>query len=136
MAEPRTVIPLSGYSTVIWATGFRPHFPFLEPHLLDRRGAIIHDGGVMAEHGMYVLGQPFLRRRRSSFLEGVGVDAADLSGHLAWHVAGKRSSGSWRSVGGARRPRAGRPGQLAGRRQGWLERSMPGSMATRRSSPA
>jgi putative flavoprotein involved in K+ transport len=106
VAEPRTMIPLSGYSTVIWAAGFRPHFPFLEPHLLDRRGAIVHDGGVMTQRGMYVLGQPFLRRRKSSFLEGVGVDAADLSGHLAGHVAGKRSCGSWPSVVGARRPRA------------------------------
>ncbi len=85
--EPRTNIPLADYSTVIWATGFRPHFPFLEPHLLDRRGAIVHDGGVMAQPGMYVLGQPFLRRRKSSFLEGIGADAVDLSDHLARWLA-------------------------------------------------
>jgi putative flavoprotein involved in K+ transport len=86
---PRTTIELSGYSTVIWATGFRPHFPFLEPHLLDRRGAALHDGGVMTQPGLYLLGQPFLRRRRSSFLAGIGDDAVDLSGHLARHLSGE-----------------------------------------------
>ncbi|HEX9258758.1 MAG TPA: NAD(P)-binding domain-containing protein [Acidimicrobiales bacterium] len=85
--EPRTVIALSAYSSVIWATGFRPHFPFLDPRLLDRRGAIVHDGGVMAEPGMYVLGQPFLRRRKSQFLDGLGPDAVDLSDHLARHLS-------------------------------------------------
>jgi putative flavoprotein involved in K+ transport len=88
--EPRTVIPLSAYSSVIWATGFRPHFPFLDPRLLDRRGAIVHEGGVMTQPGMYLLGQPFLRRRKSSFLDGVGPDAVDLSDHLARHLSGGR----------------------------------------------
>ena len=40
----------------------------------------------MAAPGMYVLGLPFLRRRKSSFLDGVGPDAADLTTHLAEHL--------------------------------------------------
>ena len=31
---------------------------------------------------MYVLGLPFMRRRKSSFIDGVGDDAADLAAHL------------------------------------------------------
>lgn len=71
------------FSTVVWATGFRPEYPWLEPHLLDRKGMIVHCGGIMTQPGMYVLGLPFLRRRKSSFLDGVGPDANDLSSHLA-----------------------------------------------------
>ena len=81
-----TTADLSGIGTVIWATGFRPNYPWLEPHLLDRKGAIRHDGGVMDAPGMYVLGLPFTRRRKSSFIDGVGPDAQELSAHLTQHL--------------------------------------------------
>ena len=83
VATPPTVLRLDGFNTVIWATGFKPEYPWLGSHLLDRKGAIRHDGGVMEEPGMYVLGMPFTRRRKSSFLGGVGPDAQFLSAHLA-----------------------------------------------------
>ncbi len=73
---------LSDVSTVIWATGFRPHYPWLESHHLDRKGAIRHDGGVMERPGMYVLGLPFTRRRKSSFIDGVGPDAQEIAATL------------------------------------------------------
>jgi putative flavoprotein involved in K+ transport len=81
-----TTMDLTGVSTVIWATGFRPNYPWLEPHLLDHKGAIRHDGGAMEQPGMYVLGLPFTRRRNSSFIDGVGPDATELSSHLAQHL--------------------------------------------------
>lgn len=81
-------LDIDQFSTVIWATGFRPHYPWLETDLLDGRGSIVHDGGVMTRPGMYVIGQPFGRRRRSSFIDGSGPDAEDLSAMLAIHVAG------------------------------------------------
>jgi putative flavoprotein involved in K+ transport len=90
--EPTTVPPaatttdLGDVRTVVWATGFRPDYPWLEPHLLDRKGAIRHDGGVMDAPGMYVLGLPFTRRRKSSFIDGVGPDARELTVHLAEHL--------------------------------------------------
>ncbi len=84
--EAVTTADLRGIDTVIWATGFRPDYPWLEPNLLDRKGAIRHDGGVMDAPGMYVLGLPFTRRRKSSFIDGVGPDADDLSAHLAQHL--------------------------------------------------
>lgn len=83
---PPTELPLSRFGTVIWATGFVPHYPWLDSRLLDRKGAIVHDGGVMTEPGMYVLGLPFLRRRKSSFLDGVGPDAIELTSRLAHHL--------------------------------------------------
>ena len=73
--------------TVVWATGFRPEYPWLDQRLLDRKGRLVHDGGVLPLPGLYVLGLPFLRRRKSSFLDGVGPDADDLATHLVGHLA-------------------------------------------------
>jgi putative flavoprotein involved in K+ transport len=73
--------------TVIWATGFRPDYSWLNVPVLDRKGQIRHDGGIVAESpGLYLLGMPFLRRRKSSLIDGVGDDARDLSAHLAGYV--------------------------------------------------
>lgn len=77
---------LRPFGTVVWATGFRPKYPFLDQRLLDRRDRLVHDGGVLSAPGMYVLGLPFLRRRKSSFLDGVGPDADELTTHLVGHL--------------------------------------------------
>ncbi len=74
----------AGIRTVLWATGFRPDYSWLEIPVLDRKGNLRHDGGVVTDSpGLYVLGLPFLRRRKSTLIDGVGDDARDLSGHLA-----------------------------------------------------
>jgi putative flavoprotein involved in K+ transport len=86
VGTPINTIDLSSIRTVVWATGFRPNYPWLESTLLDHRGAIVHDGGVMNAEGMYVLGLPFGRRRKSSFIDGVGPDAIELTEHLASHL--------------------------------------------------
>lgn len=80
--EPTVAMETSSIGTVVWATGYQPEYPWLDPTFLDRKGAVIHDGGVMACPGMFVLGLPFMRRRKSSFLDGVGADASDLAGVL------------------------------------------------------
>ena len=77
----------AGIRTVIWATGYRPDYSWLDVPVLDRKGRIRHDGGVVAASGMYVLGLPFMRRRKSSFLDGAGNDAADLAAHLSFGLA-------------------------------------------------
>ena len=79
-------LDLRSIDTIVWATGFRPTYPWLDDSMLDARGRLIHDGGVLPAPGMYVLGLPFMRRRKSSFLDGVGPDADELSTHLAGHL--------------------------------------------------
>ena len=64
--------------TIIWATGFRPDYSWLDVGVLDPKGFIRHDGGVVDSPGMYLIGSPFLRRRKSSFIDGIRADAEDL----------------------------------------------------------
>jgi putative flavoprotein involved in K+ transport len=84
--EAPTQLDLTAFSTVVWATGYRPTYSWLGPDALDRRGRPAHDGGVGAIPGLYFIGLPFLRRRRSNLLAGLGADAADLSAHLRTYL--------------------------------------------------
>lgn len=68
-------------TTVVWATGYAPDHDFLDLPVFDRKGHIRHDGGVVAP-GLYVMGLPFLRRRKSQHIDGAGADARDLADHL------------------------------------------------------
>ena len=86
--SPRLELDLGSgeISTVVWATGFRPDYSWLDVPVLDHKGLIRHDGGITAAPGLYVMGLPFMRRRKSSFLFGVTDDARDICEHLAAYV--------------------------------------------------
>jgi putative flavoprotein involved in K+ transport len=73
-------------ATIVWATGYRPDLSWLHVPVLDRRGQVVHDGGVTACPGLYLIGMPFLRRRKSSLIGGAADDAAELTTHLAGHL--------------------------------------------------
>ena len=77
--------------TIIWAVGYRPDYTWLELPILDRKGMVRHDGGVVASPGMYLMGIQFMRRRKSALIDGAGDDARDLSAHLASYLAGRVS---------------------------------------------
>jgi putative flavoprotein involved in K+ transport len=87
-----TTLPLCRFETIIWATGYRPSYSWLDRAAFDTRGRIPHDGGVCTLPGLYLLGLPFLRRRKSSFIDGVGPDAAELAGHLHAHLDHRTSA--------------------------------------------
>jgi len=72
--------------TILWATGFRPDYSYLDLPILDRKGRVRHDGGVVEAPGMYLMGIQFLRRRKSALIDGAGDDARDLSAHLASYL--------------------------------------------------
>jgi putative flavoprotein involved in K+ transport len=95
-ASPPLALDLvrAGIGTIVWATGFRPNYSWLQVPVLDAKGQIRHDGGVVSEApGLYVTGLPFLRRRKSSLIDGAGDDARDLSAHLAGYL-GATSAGA------------------------------------------
>jgi putative flavoprotein involved in K+ transport len=75
-----------GIESVVWATGFRADLSFLEVPVLDRKARVVHDGGITAAPGLYVMGLPFLRRRKSTLIDGADADARDLADHLVGHL--------------------------------------------------
>jgi hypothetical protein len=75
--------------TIIWATGYRPDYSWLDVPVFDRKGMVRHDGGVVSSPGMYLMGTPFLRRRKSTLIDGAGDDARDLSDHLVSYLRGQ-----------------------------------------------
>ena len=92
--------------TIVWACGYRPDYSWLHLPVFDRRGRVVHDGGVVGgAPGVYLLGTPFLRRRRSSFISGADHDTRDLADHLH-HWLDSRPP----APPGVRDPRQRRPG--------------------------
>jgi putative flavoprotein involved in K+ transport len=75
--------------TIIWATGFRPDYAWLDVPVFDARGRLRHDGGVVDSPGLYALGLPVLRRRRSTFICGIEDDAREVVDHLDGYLAGR-----------------------------------------------
>jgi putative flavoprotein involved in K+ transport len=72
----------AGVSTVIWATGHRRGYSWLDVPVVGTDGELTHRHGITPVPGLYVLGQRFQRTRRSNFLDGVGADAAVITRHL------------------------------------------------------
>jgi putative flavoprotein involved in K+ transport len=88
-SSPRLSIDLrrGEIRSVVWATGFRPDYSWLQVPVVDEKGNLQHDGGVVDAPGLYALGLPLLRRRRSSFIHGADADARDVITHLVGHLA-------------------------------------------------
>jgi len=75
---------------IVWATGFRPDYRWLDVPVVDTKGQLRHDGGVVDSPGVYALGLPVLRRRKSTFICGIEDDARDVIDHLTRYLAGRR----------------------------------------------
>jgi putative flavoprotein involved in K+ transport len=76
-----------GIRSIVWATGFRPDYSWLHVPVVNEKGYLRHDGGIVEAPGMYALGLPVLRRRKSSFIHGIEDDARELMDHLAGYLA-------------------------------------------------
>ncbi|HJQ04490.1 MAG TPA: NAD(P)/FAD-dependent oxidoreductase [Nocardioides sp.] len=85
LTDPTLEVDLAeaGITTILWATGYRADYSWLEVDTFDERGRPIHRRGVSNEPGIYFLGLPWLSRRGSSFIWGVWHDAKHLAGHIA-----------------------------------------------------
>ncbi|HVL34935.1 MAG TPA: NAD(P)-binding domain-containing protein [Burkholderiales bacterium] len=95
-ASPPLALDLvpAGIRTVLWATGFHPDTSWLHVPVLDRKGRVRHDGGIVTESpGLYLMGAQFMRRRKSALIDGAGDDARELAAHIAHFLGGRAVSG-------------------------------------------
>jgi putative flavoprotein involved in K+ transport len=92
--DPPPVIPVpttpskvdlrrAGITSVVWATGYRPTYPWLRVPVLDSDGRIRHRRGITDVPGLYAIGLRFQQRRNSTFIDGARHDAAYLTEHIA-----------------------------------------------------
>jgi putative flavoprotein involved in K+ transport len=82
-------------ANVIWCTGFRSDYGWLDIPLPYRYGAPAHyRGAVEGCPGLYFMGLPFIHSISSALLGGVGRDA----GYIAGHIAGLRRLGTSHAV--------------------------------------
>ncbi|APX22626.1 MAG: FAD-dependent oxidoreductase [Rhodobacteraceae bacterium] len=84
MTEPLESLDLEAAEirTIIWATGYRQDFDWIELDTFDADGRPVHQRGVSAEPGLYFLGLPWLSRRGSSFIWGVWHDARHIADQI------------------------------------------------------
>ena len=82
--RPRRVeLAAAGISAVIWCTGFRSDWSWVDLPIFDGRGYPSNTRGVTCAAGVYVLGLPWLHTWGSGRLSAVGADAEYLAEHIA-----------------------------------------------------
>lgn len=88
--KPRRRLDLAeaGVRSVIWCTGFRADFSWIDLPVLDADGEPRHERGVSPVPGLYFLGFPWLYKRKSGIICGVAEDAA----FIAERIAGKATA--------------------------------------------
>jgi putative flavoprotein involved in K+ transport len=72
----------AGIAAIVWATGYRPAYPWLAVPALDHDGRLRHRRGVTDVPGLYAIGLRFQSRRNSTFIDGSRHDAAYLADHI------------------------------------------------------
>ena len=72
----------AGISTIIWTTGFRSEWAWVELPIFDGAGYPTHQRGVTSMDGIYVLGLPWLYTWGSGRFVGVGRDADFVAKHV------------------------------------------------------
>lgn len=84
--ETELDLDAAGIGTVLWATGYRLDFGWVDLPVLDEWGYPRHVRGITEHPGLYAVGLPWLHSEPSSVLAGVGADAE----HVVAHLAGRR----------------------------------------------
>jgi putative flavoprotein involved in K+ transport len=91
---PRTAGARDGYpvlddghvvhaANVIWCTGFRPDYRWLDLPGFEKNAAPVHVRGVLASQpGLYLIGEFFQHSLTSSLIGGVGCDAEHIAKHI------------------------------------------------------
>ncbi|MEP2027211.1 MAG: NAD(P)/FAD-dependent oxidoreductase [Paracoccaceae bacterium] len=75
-----------GITTILWATGYRREYPWLKVPVLSTSGEVQQIGGVTPMAGLFTMGLPFMRRRNSTYIDGVGHDAWVIAQRISRHL--------------------------------------------------
>lgn len=75
-----------GITNVIWASGFRLDFSWIDLDLATRDGYPEQTQGVSRYPGLYFMGLQLMHTRKSGLIFGVGEDAAHVVSVLAAHL--------------------------------------------------
>ena len=73
----------AGIGAIIWATGYRVDFGWIDFPIFDDFGYPIQQRGVTAQPGLFFVGLHFMSKRKSTLLAGVGEDAAFVVEQIA-----------------------------------------------------
>ncbi len=75
------------FDNIVWASGFRFDFGWIDPAARDGHGYPRQQRGITPVPGLAIVGLPFLHTRGSTFIGRVGRDADHVAEHLAAYVA-------------------------------------------------
>jgi putative flavoprotein involved in K+ transport len=72
----------AGITTILWASGYRPDYSWVEVEVCDEFGWPVQARGVSEHPGLYFVGVNWLHKRKSALFGGVGEDAEHVVSHL------------------------------------------------------
>jgi putative flavoprotein involved in K+ transport len=72
----------AGITTILWASGYRPDYSWIELEVADQFGWPVQERGASAHPGLYFVGVNWLHKRKSALFGGVGEDAEHVVSHL------------------------------------------------------
>jgi putative flavoprotein involved in K+ transport len=88
-AVPELDLRAAGVGTILWASGYRPDFGWIDAPLFDGDGWPRQTRGVSDAPGLYFVGVHWLHKRKSALLMGVGEDAEHVVAHLVGVAPGR-----------------------------------------------
>jgi putative flavoprotein involved in K+ transport len=75
-------LPENNIKAIVWATGLKGDFDFIKLPVLDGEGVPKHDNGSTGVEGLYFIGLPWLRSRKSNLICGIKDDAGFISNKI------------------------------------------------------
>ncbi len=84
-ASPLTMINLreNRISSIIWSTGFTCDFSYLKFPVFDNYGFPRHFNGMTEIDGLYFIGLPWLRKRKSGIISGIVEDSEVIADYIS-----------------------------------------------------
>lgn len=99
VSEPEALNLMNeGITSVVWATGFRFDYSWIEADVFDEVGYPVTWRGETDAPGLYFLGLNFLYTRRSGIVYGIGADARHVAARISDYFSGSAINRSTSAV--------------------------------------